>query len=257
MNKKIFKILCLLLLIIISTKNVASLSLPVEKNETTGYSLVIEDDANLMSEDELDKLRADMQPLTEYGNIIFKSISENYTSTSAYASNFYHERFSTASGTLFLIDMDNRYIYIFSDGSNYKSLTTDKANIITDNAYKYASDARYYECASLAFSQINTILNGGKIAEPMRHASNIFIALTLAFFINFFIVLASTTIKKASAKEVLNTALIDFTVGDIIINQTGQRREFSPLSDSSGGSSGGGGGGGGGHSSGGGGGHRF
>lgn len=257
MNKKIFKILCLLLLIIISTKNVEALSLPVEKNEITGYSLLIEDDANLLSEDELNKLREDMQPLTEYGNIIFKSISENYTSTSAYASSFYHEKFSTASGTLFLIDMDNRYIYIFSDGSNYRTVTTDKANIITDNAYKYASDAKYYECASTAFSQINTILSGGKIAEPMRHTSNIFIALTIAFFINFFIVLASTGIKKANAKEILSTALINFNISNVTVNKTGQRQEYSPQSSSSGGSSGGGGGGGGGHSSGGGGGHRF
>lgn len=258
MTKKICKLLSLILLLIISTKNVAALSLPLEKNETTGYSIVIEDDANLMSEEELSKLQEEMQPLTEYGNIIFKSISQNYTSAENYAADFYHDKFSLDSGTILLIDMDTRYIYIFSDGSNYQSITDDKATIITDNIYQYASDGQYYECASQAFEQIYTVLKGGKIAEPMRHTSNILIALTVAFFLNFFVVLASTKTKKASQKEILSKAIVNFNASDITVNKNGQRRKYSPPQSSSGGSSGGShGGGGGGRSSGGGGGHRF
>lgn len=173
-----------------------------------------------------------MMDLTEYGHIAFKTISENYTTASSYASNYYHERFGTDSGTLFLIDMDNRYIYIFSDGDNYNVITT-KANIITDNIYQYATDRGYYKCASIAFSQINTLLNGGKISEPMRYISNILIALTLAFLINFIIVLVNTNIKKAKAKEILENCSIDFNIGEVRAYKTGTHSVYSPQSSSS------------------------
>ena len=253
MNKKLFKILLFFTFILFSTINVNALSLEPYFNETSNYKVVIEDDAELLNEDELDQLKEDMIPLTEYGNIAFKTISNNYTSTAFYASSYYHENFSTTSGTLFLIDMDNRMIYIFSDGENYKFITDNKADIITDNVYTYASDERYYECASIAFEQIYTILQGGKIAEPMRHISNIFIAITIGFFTTFIYVLISSGIRKASNKEILKGCNISFNVSDAYGVKTGQTRVYSPRD--SGSSSGGGGGGGG--SSGGGGGHSF
>ena len=197
-------------------------------------------------------------PLTEYGNIAFKSIKSNDTSTEDYASDYYHKNFGSSSGTLFLIDMDNRMIYIFSDGYNYKIINKAKANIITDNTYTYASRSDYYGCAEKAFSQINTLLEGGKISEPMRHISNALISLVVAFLINFLIVLSTTKISRASSDEVFKNCDITFAVNNIVGKKTGVDSVYSPVSESSGGSSGGGGGfSGGGHSSGGGGGHRF
>lgn len=255
MNKKFIKIILIFFLSIICIPKASALSVDEYRNETTNYRVIIEDDANLLTLTELNQLKEDMIPLTEFGNIAFKTISDNYSSTSYYASNYYHEKFGTTSGTLFLIDMDNRMIYIFSDGENYNVVTTAKANIITDNIYKYATNGDYYECARTAFEQIYTILNGGKIAEPMRYISNVLIALTLAFFINFIIILINTNVKKAKDKEVLANCSITFNIGEIRAAKTGTHSEYSPRSSSSGGSSSGGGGGGG--SSGGGGGHSF
>jgi len=226
-------------------------------NEETNYTLYLNDYADLFTDSEEEKLLEEMKPLTTYGHIMVETINENeYLSTSEYASHRYHETFYQESGTLFLIDMDNRYIYIFSDGENYKYITNNKADIITDNIYRYARDGNYYECASVGISQINTILSGGKILEPMRYASNIFLALLISFFVNFIIVSSATKIKKASDDAILNNCDIAFTVSNIVGTKTGTHRVYSPPSDS-GGSSGGGGGGGGGGSSGGGGGHGF
>ena len=255
MNKNLFKVLLFFVIMLFGFVNVNALSLEPEHNKTSRYKVVIEDDAELLDEDELANLMEEMIPLTEYGHIAFKTISDNYTYTSSFASNYYHEKFGTESGTLFLIDMDNRMIYIFSDGENYKFITNNKADIITDNVYTYASDERYYECASVAFEQIYTILQGGKIAEPMRHISNVFIAITLGFFTTFIYVLISSGIRKASNREILKGCTVSFNVSDAYGVKTGQSRVYSP--QSSGGSSGGGGGGGGGGSSGGGGGHSF
>ena len=223
---------------------------------------VIEDDADLLTEEEERRLFDQMMPLTEFGVIAFKTINENNSTTPDYASDFYHSTFGTQSGTLFIIDMDNRQLYIFSDGSNYNIITSNKAYSITDNVYRYATNEEYFECASKTFEQINALLNGYKIAEPMRYISNGFIAIILAAFINFFIIMSKSKLKKSSDSEMLKGCKVKFDVTDIKGHQIGTRRVYSPPSDSGGsgfGSSGGGfsGGGGGGGSSGGGGGHGF
>jgi len=195
-----------------------------------------------------------MKPLTKFGHIAFVSTDNNYNSVETFSDNYYHTNFGTESGTIFVIDMSNRKIYIFSDGANYRVVTSSKAYSITDNTYSYATREDYYGCASLTYKQIYTILDGGKIAEPMRYTSNIFIALTLALFFSFLYVLSKSKMSKASVKSIVDNCDIQFEIGETSSIKTGQHRVYSPQS-SGGGSSGGGGGGGGG--SGGGGGHGF
>ena len=247
MNKlKIF----IVLIIILSTFSTQALELNY-KNETTNYTVVIEDDANILSESEEEKLLDEMKPLTKFGNIIFKSIDKNtFYDAGKYASDYYHSNFNTESGTLFLIDMDTRTVYIFSDGNNYKTITRSKALSITDNVYTLASDEEYYECASKTYSQINTLLNNGKITEPMRYISYGFISIILSFFISFLVIIKKSKIK--TNKIDYNTYNTKFEIGTITGEVTGHHSVYNPPS-SSGGSSGGGGGG----SSGGGGGHSF
>ena len=265
MNRKFLKLFLTLFCVVLSINNVSAISIEKYVNKETNYQVIVEDDANLLSQLELYKLQEEIIDLTKFGNVAFKTINENSSSSAFYASNYYHKTFGTKSGTLFLIDMDNREIYIFSDGNNYKTITSNKANIITDNVYKYASKEQYYECASKTFEQINSLLRGQKIREPMRYISNIFVSFVFAFFINFCVVLYNTKLKKAKDKEILSNCNIKFNINNINAIKTGQRRVYSPSSSSSSGSGGssgysGGssfGGGGGGSSSGGGGGHRF
>ena len=223
-------------------------------NEETNYKAIIDDKASLLSEDEKNKLFEQMKPLTKYGHIGFVSTNNNYSSVESFADSYYHSNFNKESGTIFIIDMSNRKIYIFSDGANYRIVTKGKAYSITDNTYTYATRSDYYGCASLAFEQINTILEGRKIAEPMRYTSNLFIALTLAFFFSFLYILSKSKMAKASNRSIVDNCDIEFTIGETSAIKTGQHSVYSPQSSSSGG---GGGGGGGGGSSGGGGGHSF
>lgn len=222
-------------------------------NEETNYTAMIDDNANLLSKEEREKLFEEIKPLTKYGHIAFVSTASNSTSVEIFADSYYHSHYGTESGTIFIIDMSNRKIYIFSDGANYKTVTSAKAYSITDNTYTYATNKDYYGCASYSFKQIYTILDGGKINEPMRYTSNIFIALTLAFFFSFLYILSKSRIKKASDRSIVDNCDIAFEIGETSAVKTGQHRVYSP--QSSGGSGGGGGGGGG--SSGGGGGHSF
>ena len=240
------------------TKNVsrpAEISHDQVYEDVNGYTILIDDQAGLLTTEEVSSLKEKMKELVVYGNIGFVSVSSNSTSIERFAEQYYHRYFKTESGTIFVIDMDNRMIYIFSDGENYKYITKSKANSITDNIYRYATREEYYECASKAFHQIGTVLNGGKIAEPMRLVSNGFLAVTISLFISFLYVLSVSKSSRASQHEILKGVKSSFASGEADGHLTGSHSVYSP--QSSGGGSSGGGGGGGGGSSGGGGGHSF
>lgn len=264
-NKRVIRFLIIIVLFTINinvfaldNNNLTTSNNQYYKEKVNNYTVLIEDDEKLIDESKIKELAKEMSKLTKYGNIIFKSTSVTSSSTEYYAREYYHQKFGTESGTLFLIDMNNRYIYIFSDGYNYKYITKDKALIITDNIYKYASRGDYYTCAVEAYKQMNTILSNGKIAEPMRYISSYIIALIVSCFICYAKVFYDSKNKAASNNEILKNCDINYIIKDISIKETGQESEYSPISDSSdSGSSSSGGGFSGGGSSGGGGGHRF
>ena len=232
--------------------------LNVWSNPETGYCVILEDDADLLSQEEEAQLASQMQEITDYGNALFKTISYNNFSASYFAEDYYHGQFGAESGTLFLIDMGNRELYIFSDGAVYKTITKAYAATITDNIYRYASDQDYYLCASTAFDQIHTLLSGRRIAQPMKYISNALLALILAALINYFIVRLLSTSSKPDKREILNSVYAKFAFSDAQKKLTKQSKVYHPRST---GSSSGSHSGGGGHSSGGrsggGGGHRF
>lgn len=228
----------------------------IYENPETNYVVIIEDDARLLGEMEETELAKVMLPITIYGNVAFKSIDENVYSTKTYIEEYYREQFGTRSGTVFLIDMDNRNIWIFSDGAIYKVITNSYADTITDNCYRYASKEDYYTCAAEAFTQIYTLLEGNRIAQPMKYISNTLLAVVLALLLNFFVMRRMSKVKYPCEKE-LNQGIISryqFSNPDAEYVRT--TKTYSPPSSSSGGGGGSSGGGGGG-SSGGGGGHSF
>lgn len=257
-----FLLLCFLLAINVKAEyagNAPDASSGSFQNTDTGYQIILEDDAGLLSKDERTQLSLEMQEITAYGNAAFKSVSSNYLSASRFAENYYHELFGQQSGILFLIDMDNREIYIFSDGAVYRTITGSYADTITDNVYRYASEGDYFLCASKAFEQINSLLAGRKIAQPMKYISNALLALILAMLANFGLIIFFTRLHKPKTQTILENINRKFTYSNLKAAFTHQTKIYDPVSSGgghSGGGHGGGGHGGGGHS-GGGGGHSF
>ncbi|MDE5932421.1 MAG: TPM domain-containing protein [Lachnospiraceae bacterium] len=230
----------------------------IYSNPETSYRALIEDDAQLLDEEEEQALAALMQEITVYGNVAFKTIDSNNRDTESYARQYYKEQFGTASGTLFLIDMDNRNIWIHSDGNLYKVITKSYANTITDNVYRYASGGDYYDCAAHTYEQILALLKGHKIAQPMKYISNGLLAVILALLLNYGLVCFFARIKKPDKRELLRNGQNHFHYTQPRAFFVRESRTYNPTSSSSGGSSGSSGSsGGGGSSSGGGGGHSF
>ncbi|MBQ1357632.1 MAG: TPM domain-containing protein [Oscillospiraceae bacterium] len=225
--------------------------------------IVIRDDADLLTDEEEQSLYERMIPVTKYGGAAFYTSDYVPGSTSDYARDRYRENFGKKSGTIFVIDMDNRYIYIFSDGRIYDTVTKAKAETITDNVYMYARRAEYFECAARAFDQIATILDGNRIPQPMKHISNALLSLAFSLITVFIVANARTRMKKDDEMQVYSDMVRRrFSVGSVTqsaLIETKRSRHYEGSSGGGGGFSGGGssGGGGGGGSSGGGGGHGF
>lgn len=235
--------------------------------ETGNGKVIIEDAADLLTAEEEDLLVTHMQPITQYGSVGFVTTKHNSGKPATYAKNKYNQYFGKTDATLFLIDMDNRQLYILSGGRIYSTVTEDKAETITDNVYRLASREKYYECASRVFDQIAQILAGGLIPEPMKHLSNALLSIVLALLVVFIIANARTRIKNVTEAKVFDeSAEKKFKVGEpkrlVVLKETKHRH-----TESSGGGGGGGhysgggggfsGGGGGGGFSSGGGGHGF
>lgn len=104
-------------------------------NDETGYKIELHDDASLLEESELRALAENMKGLTKYGSVgFFTSDTEGFR-TSGLAHSLYDEYLwkqssGAESGTMFLIDMANRKIYIYSNGVIYKTITNAYANTI-------------------------------------------------------------------------------------------------------------------------------
>ena len=250
-----FKILFLSVLLLIPLSSLRAEAADTRyTNPDTGYRTVIEDDADLLTAEEERQLEEVLRPITEYGNAAFKSVKRNAASTRRFAENFYRELFGSQSGTLFLIDMDNRQIYLWSNGYNYSVITESYADSITDNCYRDATKGKYYDCAEKVFTQVNTLLSGNRIAQPMKWTGNVLLALTLAFLINYFVIHITST---GSPKKIvsLEGATNSFALHNIKADYIKTTKERIESSGGGGGGSGGGGVGGGG--GGGGGGHSF
>ena len=256
-------LLCLVLLL-------AALPDVALAEEESAYRVVIDDEADLLTEAEEQTLRAAMEKVLPYGNAAFVSVNVNATSTERLAESKFMEFFGDVSGALLIIDMDNRYIQLIADGAVYKIVNRTRCNEITDNIYTYASRGDYLSCAAKAFEQVTSLLEGEHVAAPFRYVTNAFLAICLALLGNFALMSLQRR-KKVTPENALNvkvavnaasTAVKAGAVAAVALTMLDQRRTKHVESSSSSGSgrSGGGfsgGGGGGGGFSGGGGGHRF
>lgn len=256
------------ILVLLTTVLLLLLLLPAATFADEGtYAVQVIDDADLLTDAEEAQLYAQLLPLSSYANMGVLTSEEFNSDTASFARSEYLRIFGETDGTLFVIDMFNRRIQIFSGGAMYRTISTAKANEITDNIYTYASDGDYYRTVSKAFEQIAIVLEGGHIVTPMKYATNAAFAIGLALIINFIIITVQR--KKSKAANSLTNALAGASsknkssavksVHAVMTHQSKTKHVESSGSGARGGFGGGGGfsGGGGGGFSGGGGGHSF
>ncbi len=213
------------------------------------YSVKVLDEANLLSNEQEILLQEEMQAIAPYGNALFVSSDQVNTSTGEYARERYMSTFGEQSGVIFLIDMTNRELYIYSHNDMFRIITTNNAYTITDNVYTYATDGDYYTCAGMAFSQVEALLKGEEISRPMKHAGNLLLAVIFSILFNYWLMRKTSNVKELDMENLLRGSENRFHMEEPKFLLAQQKRvRMSGGGGSSGGGSSGGGGGGGGHS---------
>ena len=162
-----------------------------ETNEETGYTLVIRDEAGLIGTAEIDEVREAMRGVAQYANVGFLTNpsggSTRNSATKAQEwgdSTFgYNTRF-----TVFIIDIATRHLDIYASRPLSGLLTAAEENSIADNVYMLARRGDYAECAVQAYTQIEKVLRGEKIATPMKYISNAFLAVIAAILAAYLLI---------------------------------------------------------------------
>ena len=222
----------------------------------SGYSISIDDSEELLSAEEKEQLLEVMNTLADYGNVAFESYS-SHTSGEDYCTEQYRRKgFFDKSGTVFLIDMAQRHLWLYTGGQMEKTISARRAVSITDNVYRLASKGQYYDCVAEAFRQEAVLLEGGFILQPMRMICCFLIAFGICLLGVYRFICRERGIRSGLPERVISvtgktalTGAASVTVTKRVVSDSGGG------GFSGGGSSGGGGGGGGGGFSGGG--HSF
>ena len=232
-----------------------------EEQQASMYGVYIGDYADLLTDEEENELYYVMEEGTGSGNMVFMTIDDS----EGYASKDYIEVvyqttdvFKGTDAVIYLIDMDNRLLWITGYGSLKKLVTPDYANLITDNVYKYAKSEDYATCAITGYRQIIQRISGARVSGALRGVGNLCIAVIIAEVLCFTFAYLSSAARKAKDREILDNVERIINIQNPSVKKTSTKKIYDPPSKSS--SSGGGGGGfsgGGGGFSGGGGGHGF
>ena len=218
----------------------------ITENEETGYYTLLLDNADLLTTEEEKDILALMEPCSKYGNVYFLTVnSHNYSSTYSLATSSFEEVFGYENGVIFIIDMQERMLWITGMDDTQHIITDNYCDTITDNIYTYASDGDYYTCAQIAFEQIHAVLEGRDIPQPMKYICNFLLSLALALIINYFIALSLSKKKAAHVSDLRKNMIYHCKILDPKAEFTHETKRYNPSSGGSSGSSGGGGGGGG------------
>lgn len=204
------------------------------QNDESGYYSVVEDMAGLLTFDEQKMLISELKPISKYGHAAIVTLDVNDVGTAEDYAIYYSEyNFNKDSNTVFLIDMQNRKIWIYSYGYIGDEISSSDNDTITDNIYTYATDGRYYECCSKEIAQVYTLLKGGDIPRPMKHIGNGILAIIIALILNYFLTIILSTDVEESNKSLLKyiNHKYEFTEPEAVYTHT--TSEYSPSSSDS------------------------
>ncbi len=222
-------------------------------HSTSGNVLCIADEMKFLTTEDKEELSAKMLPLTAYGDVIFVTTEREGGSVEYKAAQLLgNYTGGTVSGTIFMIDMNLRKLYIYNVGDFQNKITDTDCKNITDRVYRLATKGKYLACAENVFQFEMDTIGGKTVHSSMQIVTKFFLALIVALLFNFVIARISSRPKKTTLSEwKKNThSKITFTKKTVLFI----REERISRGNSHRGGHGGGGHGGGGHS---GGGHGF
>lgn len=124
----------------------------------------IYDFADLYTDDEEQSLYDKVKTFIDTYNMDFAIVTineNNKYSEVEYADDFYDYNDFDINGLLFLIDMDNRQIYMSTSGTAINMYTDARIDYLMDNVYQYMSDKEYYDGTSEYISLLSSLAAKG------------------------------------------------------------------------------------------------
>ena len=126
------------------------------------------DDAKLLSQDEAQKLREDIENFREKYNmdaVIVTSKDLEGKSTMDYADDYYdyngYGLGDNKSGILLLIDINDRKILISTSGDAIEYFTDNRIDSIISDISKYLSDEEYFDACNIFLNNIQYYIDSG------------------------------------------------------------------------------------------------
>ena len=182
--------------------------------------------------------------INEYNlDLAVVTIDENNKTPREYADDFYdYNDFNQQGGILFLIDMDNRKIYMSTTGQAIKMYNDYRINTALDEVYTYMSDEEYYEGTSNYIDKISDYAKKGVPTsnnEEKSLTSSIFMSLLIGLIgtaiIMAILIFKNRMVKKATtAREYLNKNSIKIqNMGEILISSNTTKHEIDHSSSGS------------------------
>ena len=225
------------------------------------YKVIIDDEIDLLTDDEEALLIDDMMPITKYGTAVFRTFSERGLSSEHdmaleyLTANVAAERsFPCVS---FHINMATRQLWILSRGNLEKKINTQSGYTISGNVSWKATSQKYYACASMAFSQILSVIEENRVISVMSIFCSILLAAALSLIAALRIVYGKWKPGVPEMVLPLVGSAVSVKVLSEELTYSHSEKKYQGDYSSDGGYGGGGGGGGGGSSCGSGGGSGF
>jgi len=181
--------------------------------------VVVEDGAELLTDSEEQALAEMMQGLAEYGNVMFLSVDDNRISVKGYAEAHYHKKFGDQSGILFMIDTNNRDVFLYRCGKAAKKITAIDAKNIAGRVKTDAEQGAYFACAGKAFTQTERSIRGTRVSRITKYTCNICLGLLLAMLINFVAVNVSSKLQRTEDSELLEHTLNQYEFGEASVRR--------------------------------------
>lgn len=133
------------------------------------------DQADLLTTEEEAELQSLAETFAGSWNMNFLVVTTDDAegkSSMEYADDFYDARFPESSeedGMLYLIDMDNREIYLSTCGQAIRYLTDSRIDWILDEAYDEVANGDYYGTFAAFFEETEYYLNQGIPADQYNY----------------------------------------------------------------------------------------
>ncbi len=161
-----YKWLAVLLTLLLSTVSAGAVT--ADAAEASGRGPRVVDRADLLGDYEEEDLSAELDEISvrQQADLVVVTVdSLEGASAADYADDFYDNngfgQGSGKDGILFLIDMDNRELYVSTCGKAIRIFTDDRIETMLDHVYEGASQGDYEACVDSFLSDVKSYCRAG------------------------------------------------------------------------------------------------